>query len=577
MNIKLGVEMMQVQTYLAEKGWQHKKAGDQYCLRECPLCGDDKWHFYINSETGAWDCKKCFARGNLYQLRKELGDMKDVKSASQIIGKKDNQKPLNVNEYMKRHKALLDNAQVMNYLKEERGFTEETIKHFKLGVSKDKEGTWLNTPHFGGDKLLNVKLRSLPPTAKKFKRIPGKPSILFNQDCLNDGFKEIFITEGETDTMSLWQLGFKNVVGITAGAGSFLPEWHEKLEEIENIYLCFDSDDPGQKGAYIVADKLGFERCRNILLPKGQDLNDYLKKHNKDDFIKLAAQAKKFKIPSISSIRETITTFQKDLESKPFKEGIITAWENVNRRIKGFEPGDLIILSAIPKIGKTTFALQITYHNTMNNIPCLFYCLEMRPERLLKKISSMVLDREIPDDWQEMRKAIEEARERIENLPLFFGHTYKRIDLDFVLNTIRTAAKRYDIKFVVFDHLHFLVRDVRYVTHQVGLVTQSFKLLAEELEIPIMMIAQPRKTNPGEMMNMMDLKDSASIGADADQIIILHRDPIKSDKRDGIVREELRTTLKPETLVRVEASRYNPGGDTILYFEGAKSKFKRID
>ena len=65
--------------------------------------------------------------------------------------------------------------------------------------------------------------------------------------------------------------------------------------------------------------------------------------------------------------------------------------------------------------------------------------------------------------------------------------------------------------------------------------------------------------------------------ADADQIIILHRKPIKSDKGDGIVREELETTLEPETLVRIEASRYHPGGDTLLYFEGAKSKFRRLE
>ena len=76
---------------------------------------------------------------------------------------------------------------------------------------------------------------------------------------------------------------------------------------------------------------------------------------------------------------------------------------------------------------------------------------------------------------------------------------------------------------------------------------------------------------------MMDLKDSASIGADADQIIILHRKIIKSDKDKVIVYEELDITLEPETLIRIEASRYHPGGDTMLYFEGEKSKFRRLD
>ena len=84
------------------------------------------------------------------------------------------------------------------------------------------------------------------------------------------------------------------------------------------------------KGAFTVADKLGFERCKNIMLPEGQDLNDYFKNHSRDDFIKLAAQARKFRIPNITSIRETITTFQNDLESKSIREGVKTSWENVN-------------------------------------------------------------------------------------------------------------------------------------------------------------------------------------------------------------------------------------------------------
>ena len=67
--------------------------------------------------------------------------MNEVKSVDQVIGKKNNPKPLNVNEYMKRHQALLENAQVMNYLTEKRGLTEETIKYFKLGISKDADGT----------------------------------------------------------------------------------------------------------------------------------------------------------------------------------------------------------------------------------------------------------------------------------------------------------------------------------------------------------------------------------------------------------------------------------------------------
>ena len=564
---------METESYLNKKGWEFKNARNNFCVHVCPLCGDEKWHFYINSSNGLWNCKKCFSKGNLYQLKKQLGDSNEkVKSLSQLIGKKESVKPLGVSTYLKLHTALLDNTTAMNYLKEERMLTEKAIKHFKLGLSKDGDMCWLTIPQFNQDRLINIKYRSLPPAEKRFKRESGRPTILFNQDCLNGSYTEVFITEGEMDAMSLWQVGFPNVVGTTAGAGSFPPEWHERLEKMDRIYICFDNDIQGQKGAFDVANKLGLERCVNVVIPQN-DLNEYFLTYTKEDFIEHTIKSKKFEIPSISSIKDTIKDLEEELFFKPQKKGIKSGWENVDRRIGSFEPGDLIVVSAIPKTGKTTFALNIAYHNAKEEIPCLFYCLEMRPERLLMKIISIALNREITEYD---KQTIDEAREKIAYLPLYFGYAYKRIDLNSVLETIRNAVKRYDIKFVVFDNLHFLVRSIKYVTQEVGLVTQSFKLLAEELEIPIMLIAQPRKKNPDEMITMQDLKDSASIGADSDQIITLHRKRIKSSDRDGMLREELEITLEPETLIRVEASRYHPGGDTMLFFDGARSTFKKL-
>ena len=43
---------MEIQNYLIDKGWEHKKVGNQFCLKECPFCNDEKWHFYINASTG---------------------------------------------------------------------------------------------------------------------------------------------------------------------------------------------------------------------------------------------------------------------------------------------------------------------------------------------------------------------------------------------------------------------------------------------------------------------------------------------------------------------------------------------
>ncbi len=217
--------------------------------------------------------------------------------------------------------------------------------------------------------------------------------------------------------MSLWQAGFKNVVGVTVGAGAFPNEWLNKLEGIGRICLCYDHDEAGQRGVYSTAQKLGFARCQNVLLPQGQDVNDFFKDNPPDNFKKLQEEAKKFSIPSIISVHDLIGYLIESPVSDAQKEGIKTEWENVNRLIPSYQPGELIALSAVPKTGKTTFALNIAYFNAMHGIPCLFYCIEMGPDRLLPKILSIKLGKPINQLDNNMMK---EARTNIaRSTPVF--------------------------------------------------------------------------------------------------------------------------------------------------------------
>ena len=64
--------------YIQRKGWQSKQHGSELIVNECPICHDTKKHFYMQSETGLWDCKKCGESGNLFQLKKYLGDILQI-------------------------------------------------------------------------------------------------------------------------------------------------------------------------------------------------------------------------------------------------------------------------------------------------------------------------------------------------------------------------------------------------------------------------------------------------------------------------------------------------------------------
>ena len=315
----------------------------------------------------------------------------------------------------------------------------------------------------------------------------------------------------------------------------------------------------------MVADRLGIERCWIIREEGFKDANEYFVCNGVYDL----AQAKQIPISNVITFWDSVFKIfehERDLTSE-----IQTPWANIDKLLGSIEPGDLITLSAIPKTGKTTMALNIATHNAKRGLPVLVYCLEMRPERLAKKV--IEAEGLLSKDKFNREKALDVA-ERLADMPFYFGYNFKDISTEAVLQTIRAATRRFGLRLVIFDNLHYLVRSLAHVSAEVGSVTRSFKLLAEELQIPLILIAQPRKVDDSVVMTMNDLKDSSSIGADSDQVIILWREKTRSNTK---TQEPQETSFKPWTLVRVDASRYTPGGDTGLYFKGKYSRFYEIE
>jgi len=464
----------------------------------------------------------------------------------------------------------------LEYITITRGLSIETVKAFKIGLQIDKDGgRWLTIPHYENGKLINIKSRSLPPAEKTFRRVKDCRSILFNSDCIEANKSTVYLCEGEIDALSLWDKGEKNVVATTTGAGSFDPAWIDQLKDVKKIIIVYDPDEPGQKGSREVARRLGYDRCFNVTLPEGKDLNEYFMAGNKiADFIGYASEnARQFDVAGVMSFAEGLQKYRDDLQKPDQSSGLRTGWPSLDRIIKtGFMPGELIVLSAPPKIGKSTLALQIVSYNAYQEIPALFFCLEMRPMKTIQKITQCHVKSEEIGMME-----IEQIRTDFKGKPLYLGYCYQKPTLETIIETIKAAIRRYGLRLVVFDHLHFLCRSINNQVQEVGLAVQAFKFLAEELEIPIILIAQPRKLQADSIMTAMDLKDSSSIYSDCDHLILMHRTRKATNVRDIQDGAVLQTeAFDPMTLVRVEASRYNSGGETVLYYHGEYSRFDEM-
>jgi len=119
----------------------------------------------------------------------------------------------------------------------------------------------------------------------KLEHIDGKKSMRLAKDCepclfgwqaIPDDARQVTIAEGELDAMSLWQY-CRPALSVCNGAGShtWIEQEYERLQRFDEIFICFDGDDAGRKGAAQVIERLGRERCRLVTLPH-KDANECL-------------------------------------------------------------------------------------------------------------------------------------------------------------------------------------------------------------------------------------------------------------------------------------------------------------
>lgn len=584
--------------YVLSKGWNHRITDTQIILEICPVTGCDNWHFYMSHETdkdSLWTCHKCGQSGNLYTLKEYLGDkthnitsMRDVAQSQQAA------QPLpDVEAAFRRLMTEGEDTNVDNPALEylmQRGFTMEVIERFKLGVTKSHGKRWLVIPYFHCGKLIYAKFRTLPPDEKEFMGVSGRETPLFNQDCLTRDMGELIFVEGEGDALACISKGIEYVVGVP-GANGKKSSWIDLIDKIspKSIYLLYDNDQVGQSAAKEMAKRIGIDKVKNIVLPEftfvdeneeeheGKDINEWFRAgHTVEEFEQLKSQASKFGVDGIRSVGDVISEIKQRLAEggslKPKWEA--SAWESFNRRLLGYEEGDLIGVLAPEKVGKTTFIANVLdFLNVRYDESVLLFCQEMMPDRLVQKWVSMVTDTRDEYITEEVvDSALRIAASR--NADYLFGYTRHATKKE-VFDTIRQAVRRYGVKFVAFDNLQILTRSSDHMAQEVCTIANDFKQLALELGIVIFLIMQPHAMKEGEIVSSRNVYGSSAPGKAVDAMVCLHRNRegnIKAEDFAAIGFLEVEESFSPDMLVRVDLNRFGSGGTTTLHFDGAKSK-----
>jgi hypothetical protein len=280
------IETITIEEYLEKKGikyWDHGEEISFHCPFNPDCDGDSQGsesHCNANKKTGQYHCKKCLEKGNLFTLAKHNGDtVSDIALESSVKKQKEDTKELEEKVHNS-HTTLLDSEELLNHLQKERGLSKEIIVKNKIGYGKFYNRLFFTIPVYDEKNVLKfIKLHHGPHDNTKPKSMvypKGKSAEIYGYDILKSN-ETIMISEGEFDCLASRQAGIPTVTS-TAGCTTFREVWAMHFKHVKSLYLCYDNDTEGKRGAQMVAEILskieGLEVTIITLPDMGEDRKD---------------------------------------------------------------------------------------------------------------------------------------------------------------------------------------------------------------------------------------------------------------------------------------------------------------
>ena len=259
-------------------------------------------------------------------------------------------------------------------------------------------------------------------------------------------------------------------------------------------------------------------------------------------------------------------------------DGIRTGLQEIDQIRGGFKPSELVIIGARPSVGKTAFAAQLGLNMATQGKKVGIISLEMSNVQLAMRILSIVSDIEF---WKLDKSAIQEYEsEKLNNgfeksfdLPIFMSEKTGVTISDIRAKAMKLIYKNsLDVLFI--DYLGLVEPEAnknRNREQEVSAMSRGLKLLAMELNIPVVVLAQlNRETehSKGQKPKLSNLRDSGSIEQDADLVIFLH-----SEYKSGIETNDKGESTENERDIIIAKYRNGETKGFKIGFESKKMKF----
>ena len=288
--------------------------------------------------------------------------------------------------------------------------------------------------------------------------------------------------------------------------------------------------------------------------------------------------------------------------------GISTGLVDLDRKLGGLHPSDLLILAGRPSMGKTSLACNIAFNiakayrrgmkhdgreGAVNGGVVGFFSLEMSAEQLASRILSEAS--RIPSHKirrgdmteEEFRRFVGAAKD-LEACPLFIDDT-AALPISQLAARARRLKRTHGLDALFVDYLQLVrpatAKDSR--VNEVSEITQGLKAIAKELDIPVIALSQLSRaveSRDDKRPQLSDLRESGSIEQDADVVMFVYRGEYYKEREkpaehnlEAMAKwQEDMEALHGKAEVIIGKQRHGPIGDVPLAFEGEFTRFSDL-
>ena len=281
-----------------------------------------------------------------------------------------------------------------------------------------------------------------------------------------------------------------------------------------------------------------------------------------------------------SGISAVLDKFEKLAKDKDAYKGVSTGFIRLDRLTNGLQKSDLIVIAARPGMGKTSLAMNIIENAALgNNAVCAVFSLEMPEVQIIQRLicgaanvsmADALSGKLTPNDWKKIVKASEKLKQSRINID-----DSSRVTPAEILSKCRRIKSQNNgrLDLVMIDYIQLMSSGKKEYgdqnrTQEVASITRELKIMAKELDVPVIALSQLRRIQSGEPQ-LSDLRESGAIEQDADIVMFINRPDVNATDEDMAKKHIVKGMAD-----LIVAKHRNGGLDRIkLRFKGEITKF----